>query len=147
MLEKRRDQLADMMRVFGPEQPDLSRLDDFSAAGINEARDIADRFVESFFFGCEADDRINAWAFDTKINPFGAKLHAVFSSDIGHWDVPDMTEVLEEAWELVEDQMITQEDFKEFVFTNPLRLLSGMNPDFFAGTAVQDAVSAHSNSQ
>ena len=140
MLEKRRDQLADMMRVFGPEQPDLSRLDDFSAAGINKANDIADRFVENFFFGCEADDRINAWAFDTKVNPFGAKLHAVFSSDIGHWDVPDMTEVLEEAWELVEDGIITQEDFKEFVFTNPLRLLCGMNPDFFAGTAVEDAV-------
>ena len=36
------------------------------------------------------------------VNPFGARLKAIFSSDIGHWDVPDMTEVLEEAYEMVE---------------------------------------------
>ena len=140
MLDKRRDNLGDMMRVFGPDQPDRSRLDDFAAAGISEAADIAERFIPNFFFGCEADDRINAWAFNTKVNPFGAKLNAVFSSDIGHWDVPDMTEVLEEAWELVEHDMISEEDFKDFVFTNPVKLLAGTNPNFFDGTTVQDAV-------
>jgi len=140
MLDKRRDNLGDMMRVFGPDQPDSGRLDDFAAAGISEAADIAERFIPNFFFGCEADDRINAWAFNTKVNPFGAKLNAVFSSDIGHWDVPDMTEVLEEAWELVEHDMISEEDFKDFVFTNPVKLLAGTNPNFFDGTTVQDAV-------
>ncbi len=140
MLAKRRDQLGDMMRVFGPEQPDRSRLDDFASAGISEAEDIVARFVPNFFFGCEADDRMNAWAFNTTVNPFGAKLHAVFSSDIGHWDVPDMREVLEEAWELVEHDMIGTEDFKEFVFTNPVKLLAGMNPEFFKGTSVESAV-------
>ena len=45
---------------------------------------------------------MNASAFNTTINPFGSKLKAVFSSDIGHWDVPDMTEVTEEAYELVD---------------------------------------------
>jgi hypothetical protein len=26
----------------------------------------------------------------------------IFSSDIGHWDVPDIAGILGEAWELVE---------------------------------------------
>jgi len=35
-----------------------------------------------------------------KANPLSARLNAIFSSDIGHMDVPDMTEVLPEAYEL-----------------------------------------------
>ena len=53
-----------------------------------------------FFFGCEADDRLNALAFDRRLNPAGARLNALFGSDIGHFDVPDMREVLPEAYEL-----------------------------------------------
>ncbi len=41
-------------------------------------------------------------AFNTAVNPFGAELQAMMGSDIAHWDVPDMSEVLEEAWEMVE---------------------------------------------
>jgi len=73
------------------------------------------------------------------MNPFGARLRAIFSSDIGHWDVPDMTEVLEEAYELVEHGLLTEEDFRDFVFTNPVTLWTGMNPDFFKGTVVEQA--------
>ena len=80
---------------------------------------------------------MNAWAFNEKANPFGARLNAVFSSDIGHWDVPDMREVLEEAFELVEHDLITQDDFRDFVFTNPVKLFTGMNKDFFKGTSVE----------
>jgi hypothetical protein len=36
-------------------------------------------------------------------NPFGSKLNAIFSSDIGHFDVIDMRHPLPEAYELVED--------------------------------------------
>ncbi len=54
-------------------------------------------FVPNFYFGCEADDPITAGAFDAKRNPFGARLNVVFGSDIGHFDVPDMNEVTEEA--------------------------------------------------
>ena len=42
-----------------------------------------------YYFGCEADDRMNATAFG-RANPFGARINAIFSSDIGHFDVPDM---------------------------------------------------------
>ena len=39
------------------------------------------------------DDPSNVWAFNARANPLGARLNAIFSSDIGHFDVPDMTEV------------------------------------------------------
>ena len=93
-----------------------------------------------FFFGCEADDPLVRTAFDTAANPFGARLQAVFGSDIAHWDVPDMAEVLDEAYELVEHGLIDEADFRDFVFTNPVRFFTDVNPRFFEGTVVADAV-------
>ena len=94
------------------------------------------RLVPNFYYGCEADDRMVGTAFDTKVLPGGHKLNAIFSSDFGHWDVTDMSNVLAEAYGLVEDGIVNEDDFRDFVFTNPVKLLAGMNPDFFAGTAV-----------
>jgi predicted TIM-barrel fold metal-dependent hydrolase len=119
---------------------DPATLDDWRRCGIERREDIRDLFVPNFYFGCEADDPMNAAAFDTKVNPFGAKLKAVFSSDIGHWDVPDMTEVVEEAYELVEHGTITEQDLRDFMFVNPARLWTDMNPDFFKGTVVESQV-------
>ena len=79
---------------MGRTAPD--ETDDFAAAKITRKTDIRDLFVPKFFFGCESDDPTVTYAF-AKANPFGAKLGAVLSSDISHFDVPDMTEVLEEA--------------------------------------------------
>jgi hypothetical protein len=93
-------------------------------------------FVPNFFFGCESDDPTVTYAF-AKANPFGAKLGAVLSSDISHFDVPDMTEVLEEAWELVEDKGLSEEDFHAFSFGNAVRLWASLNRDFFKGTVVE----------
>ena len=90
-----------------------------------------------FFFGCEADDRTIAHAFNTKCNKMGARLNAVFSSDVAHWDVPDMTETLAEAYELVEEELITRADLRDFTFANMVRLQAGLNCDFFKGTAVE----------
>ena len=119
---------------------DASLLDEFAACEIESPEDLRDLFAKPFYFGCEADDPMNARAFDTKANPLGAKLKAVFSSDIGHWDVPDMRGVLGEAWELVDDGHITELDFREFVFDNPVSMWAGANPRFFEGTRVEDAV-------
>jgi predicted TIM-barrel fold metal-dependent hydrolase len=119
--------------------PDAS-LDDFAACGIEHPEDIRELFVPHFYFGCEADDPANAWAFNRKANPFGARLGAVFGSDIGHFDVPDMTQVLPEAHELVEDGLINHDDFRDFVFTNPVKLWAGPNKNFFKGTAVEGEV-------
>jgi len=115
-------------------------MNDFEASGVASREDIRDQFVPNFYYGAEADDRMTALAFDTKLNHFGVKLKAVFSSDIGHWDVPDMSGVLHEAWEMVENETINEDDFKEFVFTNTAEMHAQMNPDFFKGTVVEDAV-------
>ena len=67
----------------------------------------------------------------------GARLNATFSSDLGHWDVVDMTQVLVEAYEGVEEGLFTPEAFRDFAFANMVRCLGGMNPDFFKGTAIE----------
>ena len=118
-----------------PEDPDC--LDDWKATGIDRIEDIYDRFIPNFYFGCEADDKTISHAFYGRANHMGAKLKAIFSSDVSHWDVPDMTETLAEAYELVEKDLITKADFKDFVFANIVRLQAGLNCDFFKGAVVE----------
>jgi predicted TIM-barrel fold metal-dependent hydrolase len=113
--------------------------DEWAASQVHSLEDFRKRFVEPFYFGCEADDPINAWAFNSKVNPLGVKLKAVLGSDIGHWDVPDITEVVAEAHELVEKGLLTEEDFREFTFTNAAEFY-GSNPNFFRGTAIEQDV-------
>src|SRR5438093_9337288 len=55
-------------------------LDDFSACKITRKEDWIDLYAKLFYFGC--DDWTNAWAF-SRNNPFGLKLHAIYSSNIG----------------------------------------------------------------
>ncbi len=117
-----------------------AELDDFAAVHLSSATELRDKFVPNFYFGCEADDPLVAWAFNDRVNPHGAKLRAVFGSDISHWDVPDMTGTVAEAWELVEHETIDEAGFRDFVFTNPVRLHANMNPDYFTGTVVGAAV-------
>src|SRR6266849_6823694 len=112
-------------------------LDDYSRCQITRKEDIRDLFVPRYYFGCEADDPLNAWAFNGKANPMGARLNALFSSDIGHFDVPDMTEVVPEAYELVEDGLLDGDDFRDFMFANAVRFWGEVNPDFFKGTVVE----------
>ena len=122
---------------FREPEPHPDELDDLSACGIEKPEDIRDLFVPNFFFGCEADDPLTTWAFNTKVNPFGARLGAMFSSDFGHWDVPDMREVLAEAYEAVEKGLLTEDDFRDFSFVNPVRFWGEVNPNFFEGTRVE----------
>ena len=114
-------------------------VDDYFRCRIEKKQDIRDLFVPRFYFGCEADDPANAWAFNTRANPMRARLNAIFSSDIGHFDVPDMTEVVPEAYELVEHGLLTDEDFRDFTFGNAVRFWGEVNPGFFRGTAVEKA--------
>jgi len=113
----------------------LNQIDDFEAAGVSTVQDLKQQFVDHFYFGSEADDPMTAWAFREP-----HKVHPIFSSDVSHFDVLDMSEVLEEAWELVEHGMITEKDFSEFTFENAATLHTAMNPDFFKGTVVEGAV-------
>ena len=117
-------------------------LDDWSACGLTTGRDVHDRFVPSFYFGCEGDDRMAAAAFDTRLNPYGARLNAMLGSDIGHFDVPDMRTVIVDAFKLVDKSLMTTDDFRDFAFANAVRLHGGMNPEFFTGTVVERAAAA-----
>ena len=137
------DDIAAALRERGglpdPEQAYLTGgvedVDDFSACQITRKEDWVDLYAKPYFFGCEADDRMNATAFGRN-NPFGSKLNAIFSSDIGHFDVPDMLHPVPEAYELVEDELITPDDFRDFTFANAVRLWGTQNPKFFEGTRV-----------
>ena len=113
-------------------------LDDFAACEIARKEDWIALYAKPFYFGCEADDRMNVTAFG-RANPFGARINAIFSSDIGHFDVPDMLTPVPEAYELVEEGFITAEDFRDFTFANAVRLWGSQNPRFFEGTAVAAA--------
>ncbi len=119
--------------------------DDFAEARLGSVEDIVRIFTTQFNFGCEADDPLNALAFDRSRLPNGIRLNALYASDIGHWDVPDMRYVLPEAWELVEHQLITEEDFSDFTYGNVMRMLTATNPTFFEGTGIDDGASATTN--
>ena len=116
-------------------------LDDFAACKIARKQDWVDLYAKPYYFGCEADDRMNVTAFG-KANPFGARINAIFSSDIGHFDVPDMLSPVPEAYELVEDELITSDDFRDFTFANAVRLWGQQNPRFFEGTVVAKEAAA-----
>lgn len=115
--------------------------DDYWRCDITRKQDWIDLYATPYYFGCEADDRMNAVAFG-KTMPLGARINAIYSSDIGHFDVVDMRDPLPEAWELVEDGHITKDDFRDFTFANAVRLWGTQNPDFFAGTPVAKEAAA-----
>ena len=136
--------LADLEKWLHPlSDPDDPLVDEFARSGITKPADVREIFTERLFFGCEADDPVNAWAFDRRVNPGGIALNAIFGSDIGHWDVPDVREVVPESHELVADGLLSEADYRRFVWENVVDLWGGTNPDFFAGTVVEDAARRH----
>jgi predicted TIM-barrel fold metal-dependent hydrolase len=142
-LKANTDAIMGSLDAFRPEcsLEELGRpehvTDDFEAAGINSKADVRSVFTGNFYFGCEADDRATMWAFDPRM---GVRLRPVFSSDFTHFDVPDFREVIPEAFEIVEKGYVTEQDFREFTFTNAASLHTRNNPDFFKGTVVEQAV-------
>jgi predicted TIM-barrel fold metal-dependent hydrolase len=113
--------------------------DEFMHVKINSRDDIRRLFADPFYFGCEADDPVVSLAFNEKT---GTRLKPMLGSDISHFDVPDPTEVLEEAWELVEHGLINEDNFREYTFANAVKLHGIMNPDFFKGTVVEKEAGA-----
>ena len=120
----------------------IEAVDDFAAAGIERAEDHRERFTRNFYFGCEADDRSSAWAFARTHNPFGARLNTLFGSDIGHFDVTEMSQVLPELHGLVDHGLIAPADFRDFVFENPVRFFGESRRDFFGGTRIEAQAAA-----
>jgi hypothetical protein len=106
---------------------------------IPDKATLVELFRRNFYFGCEADDPMTALAFDPRMK---MHLKPVLGSDIAHFDVLDATEVIGEAYELVERELLTEDNFRDLTFANPIRLFAGMNPDFFRGTILEEAVTA-----
>jgi predicted TIM-barrel fold metal-dependent hydrolase len=115
---------------------------EFSESGLENEQQIVALFRDRFFLGCEGDDRSVRRAFDGAGNLDGARLAAFFSSDIGHWDVPRLAPVLLHSRALVNDGAMTNDDYREFVFSNAVRFHAGANPEFFNGTVVEQAAAA-----
>ena len=82
--------------------------------------------------------RWSAWAFADKVNPLGARLRAMIGSDISHWDVPDMTEPVAEAYELVEQWAHHRRRFPRVHFPQPGAAARGHESRFFEGTDVRE---------
>jgi predicted TIM-barrel fold metal-dependent hydrolase len=139
-VRERLSRLDEGLNLLSEPMVEGESVDDFAESLIGSPKDIRHVFSRQYFFGCEADDPMAAVAFDERLNPLGARIPALFASDIGHWDVPDFRGVLEEAWELVEHGLLDPEGFRQFTFANPVRLWTGTNPKFFEGTRVEDAV-------
>ncbi|MBM3504401.1 MAG: amidohydrolase [Alphaproteobacteria bacterium] len=122
---------------------DLKTMDEFAAADVPTEEALYNRFVPNFYYGCEADDRMVAVAFNDRINHFGAKFKAMFSSDAGHWDVSNIDRVVAQAHGLLEENLISDSDFRAFMFGNIVEQHGKMNPRFFQGTAVEAAAAKH----
>ena len=118
-------------------EPEPDPLDEFAAIGAETVEGLRALFAPRFYFGCEADDPMVAWAFADRLNPGGATLRPMFSSDVGHWDVPAMDGVLAEAYELVDDGHLDADQFRAFTFENAVRFYGSLDPDCFAGTTIE----------
>lgn len=133
--------VAEAMRALGARRPD--RFDDFEYLEVGDDEDaLVGLFADSFYFGCEADDRGVVTAF-SPMTPGGRPLGAFFSSDIGHWDVPHLDAVVPESYELVADGLLSPEQYRAFVFDHVVRLCTTADPDFFSGTTVEAAVASY----
>lgn len=119
------------------EHSDPNDVNEFAAAGITKEEDIRDRFLNHFYFGTESDDTRVGAAFNRKANPFGDRVKAFLASDAGHWDVPDLTAVVSNAYSLLEREILTEEDLRYFLSTHALELYTGLNRDFFKGTTIE----------
>ena len=111
---------------------DADLLDEFAPSAVRSPEEIRDIFTASFYFGYESDDPLNSLAWQAMGTPFDAKLKAIYGSDIGHWDVPDMRECAEEAYELVEEGLLDRDQLREFLFTNAVEFWTANNRNFFA---------------
>ncbi|HVA07713.1 MAG TPA: amidohydrolase family protein, partial [Acidimicrobiales bacterium] len=145
------DRLGELLTAHGlpPQAPQMLERegpqpwvrDEFADSGISEEEDLARIFGEQFFFGCESDDIGVHRALDARGNPLGAALRPLFSSDIGHWDVPRLIDVVPQSRHLVDAGLLDAAGYQRFVFDDVVRAHTRLNPGFFKGTTVEKEVS------
>ena len=111
-----------------PEQ-DVDLLDEFAAVGIEQAEDIRELFVGAVLLRVRGRRPADGRPRSTRRPTRSARgFNAMFGSDISHWDVPEMADVLGEAYEMVEHDLFTDADLRDFVFTNPVRFYTRRQP-------------------
>ena len=109
------------------------------ASYLAKRREEVDAALERLLPGPDAWPSLLHRAIRHSVFAGGKRLRPILGSDISHWDVPDMTEPIAEAYELVERGVIGEQDFRELTFVNPVRLHAGANSEFFAGTVCEQA--------
>ena len=60
--------------------------------------------------------------------------------DFTRFDVPDFADVIPEAFEMVEKGFVTEQDFRDFTFSNAAMLHTRNNQGFFKHTVVEQTV-------
>ena len=120
-----------------------AQLDEFAAAGITVVDDLLEPFEERMFFGCEADDPLVGLAFDASTSRArrpGCGRCSAPTSPTG--TSPVMSDVMVEAYELLEHGLVDAEQFRDFTFANAVRMHGGANPAFFEGTVIEAEAAA-----
>ena len=90
-------------------------LNDFA---LTKPEDIRDRFIPNFFFGCEADDPMNAAAFNPRSKVGAAQLRHRPLGRPRH---------ARRRRSLRTGRVMTGDDFRDFTFTNPLRFFTDLH--------------------
>jgi hypothetical protein len=132
---------AEALELLGPTLllgAHSSEPDEWAAIGVSSEQELVQRFASNFFFGCESDDRMVAHAFAPS-NPLGCELKVMLGSDLSHPDTPDFAAILPNAFKLVEEGLLGEDQFRRFMVDNALDCFTRMNPAFFDGTAVAPA--------
>jgi predicted TIM-barrel fold metal-dependent hydrolase len=125
------DLLAPSLLLGAP----ASEPDEWAALGVTTPADLVERFASSFFFGCESDDRMVAQAFAPS-NPLGCELKVMLGSDLSHPDTPDLDAILPNAFRLVQEGLVREDQFRRFMVDNAVDCFTRMSPHFFDGTTV-----------
>src|SRR6185369_13935855 len=95
------------------------------------------------YFGCEADDPVNAWA-STRASTRMASRSTPSSVPTSVTGMSrNMREVVAESYELVEHGLFSAANYRAFVFGNIVDLWGGANAEFFADTVIADAARRH----
>ena len=107
-------------------------------ASIETADDLRDRFVARFYFGCEADDPMNVVGVQHAVVTHSACASRRCSDPTsGTGTCPTSPACSRKRTSSSTTGSSPKHDFRDFAFTNPARLYTQGNPDFFTGTAVR----------
>lgn len=86
---------------------------------------------------------MNVTAFNPRPSPLSLKLSVMFRSDVENWEGRNMRRPLVAGGEFVGEERLSLTAFKERAFTDPVRVHTCMDPAFFDGRAVEDAVAEY----